>query len=197
MDYDFKQNMSKLMALPCDGCGQMASREHMIRRLQRLEWTTRYRPVHIQTLLLGAIAPKRDEEFLYSAEGRFEGEAGALLDAIQIPRAGKSGEMVLSEVQRRGLLLTYVLECAVEEDTEGASAQQLLEKKLPSTIARIRRSLRPKRIVLISKEIEGIAGKLRGAELNCPVIAGAFLRDGREVAGQEEEFRRAVEGATA
>ena len=37
--------MTNLIALRCDGCGQAASPEHMARRLRRLEWTTRYRPV--------------------------------------------------------------------------------------------------------------------------------------------------------
>jgi len=37
--------------LPCDGCGQPASAEHIARRLQRLEWATRFRPIHIQAPL--------------------------------------------------------------------------------------------------------------------------------------------------
>src|SRR5437899_12101620 len=49
--------MTNSIALPCDGCGQAATAEHIARRLQRLEWTTRYRPVHIHTLLLGAYSP--------------------------------------------------------------------------------------------------------------------------------------------
>jgi len=43
--------------LPCDGCGQPASAEHIARRLQRLEWATRFRPIHIQALLLAAFRP--------------------------------------------------------------------------------------------------------------------------------------------
>ncbi len=51
-------------ALRCDGCGQLASPEHIARRLQRLEWTTRFRPVHIGTLLLGATAPQNTSLFI-------------------------------------------------------------------------------------------------------------------------------------
>src|SRR5207253_8014232 len=55
--------MTNSITLVCDGCGQAATAEHIARRLQRLEWTTRYRPVHIHALLLGAFSPLRDEEF--------------------------------------------------------------------------------------------------------------------------------------
>ena len=64
----------------CDGCGQAASPEHMARRLQRLEWATRHRPIHIQTVLLGAAPPQTDGEYFYSPEGGFAGEAKLLAD---------------------------------------------------------------------------------------------------------------------
>src|ERR1700740_33549 len=46
------------LPLRCDGCGQKASEEHLTRGLRRLEWATRYRPVHIHTLLLGGFFPR-------------------------------------------------------------------------------------------------------------------------------------------
>jgi len=71
--------------LRCDGCGQASfSPQHIARRLQRLEWTTRYRPVHIATLLLGSVAPQSDAEFLYSPAGEWAGEAKALLAAAGV-----------------------------------------------------------------------------------------------------------------
>src|SRR6202142_172501 len=87
-----------------DGCGLEASSEHIARRLRRLEWTTRYRPVHIGTLLLAGISPQADQDFLYAAQ--FKGEAGQLLEAVGISTTGKSAEVVLSEFQRGGFLLT-------------------------------------------------------------------------------------------
>src|SRR5207249_10650226 len=48
--------LSNSTDLPCDGCGQAASAEHIARRLRRLEWATRFRPVHIHTLLRGGVA---------------------------------------------------------------------------------------------------------------------------------------------
>src|SRR5208337_5124662 len=129
--------MTSPISLRCDGCGQTASPAHLARRLQRLEWTTRYRPVHIQALLLGGIVPEADAAFLYCPEGNYQGEAASLLDALQISRAGKSADATLTEFQRRGLLLTHVLECPLEPGVSTADAQQLLEKQLPAVMARI------------------------------------------------------------
>src|SRR6476620_11310266 len=97
--------------LTCDGCGQPATSVHLAKRFERLEWTTRYRPVHIGAVLLGAMAPAQDEDFLYSPSGEFSGEAGKVLEAAGISRIGKAVEATLVEFQRRGLFLTYVLEC--------------------------------------------------------------------------------------
>ncbi len=191
--------MSPLISLPCDGCGQAASPEHLTRRLQRLELTTRYRPVHIQALLLGGIAPASDAAFLYSPEGNFRGEAASLLDALQIPRAGKSADAVLSEFQKRGLFLTHVLECPLLPGVSPADAQLLLEKQLPAVIARIRRSLKPKRLVLFSGELAARAGKFTEPMLGCPVFTGfygPFSLDGNPSESEMEGLRRSVATGT-
>jgi hypothetical protein len=98
-------------------------------------------------------------------------------------------------------LLAHILECPLE--TTNASHTQsleLLEKQLPVAIARIRRSLRPKRVVLFSREIAPIAGKLLTANLGCPVLPAnraVFILDPSLGAGQESDFRKALEAATA
>jgi|SRR6516165_4467622 hypothetical protein len=188
--------MTSSSALLCDGCGQLASPDHFARRLRRLEWTTRYRPVHIQALFLGAIAPEGESSFLYCPEGHFIGEAGDLLDALQIHREGKSAEIVLTEFQKRGFLLTHVLECPLAPGQTGLSAEEFLGRQLPAAIARIRRSLKPKRVVLISDELNLVAAKLREVDLGCPVFAsktGSFLLKGN--AGTDlATFRRVLEG---
>jgi len=184
--------MSPQISLPCDGCGQSASPEHLARRLQRLEWTTRYRPVHIQAQLLGGIAPQADAAFLYSPAGDYQGEAANLLEALRIPMAGKSADAILTEFQKRGLFLTYVLECPLEPGVAPSGEQELLEKQLPAATARIRRSLKPKRLVLFSKELARLAGKLTEAALGFPVFAGVygpFVLDGSLTESQIEEFR--------
>ena len=187
--------MTTPLSLPCDGCGQPASPAHFARRLQRLEWTTRYRPVHIQALLLGGIAPEADGALLYHPEGNYQGEAANLLDALGISRAGNSAEAILTEFQKRGLFLTHVLECPLEPDVSPVEAQSLLEKQLPAVIARIRRSLKPKRLVLFSMELAGLAGKFTEAVLGCPVFTGSygpFSLDGRPSESEMEGFRRAL-----
>ncbi len=71
--------MSDTNLLPCDGCGQFAPPAHIARRLQRLEWATRYRPVHIHTLILGGIVPSQQSSYLYAESEQFSGNPGNFL----------------------------------------------------------------------------------------------------------------------
>jgi hypothetical protein len=155
--------------LRCDGCGQPASSDHIARRLRRLEWTTRYRPVHIGTLLLGAVAPQSDSDFLYCPGGDWKGEAAVLLAAAGLTTDGKSAEAILAEFQRGGFFLTHVLECP-SDDRGGQSIQQLLSNRLPAVLTRIRRSLKPKRVALISGHLAAFLPALASAELNCTML---------------------------
>jgi hypothetical protein len=155
--------------LRCDGCGQLASPEHIARRLQRLEWTTRYRPVHIGTLLLGAVAPQNDLEFIYSPAGQWKGEAQILLEAAGLTIDERSAEAVLAEFQRGGFFLTHVLECPVENGA-GGNLEQRIANHLPSVLARIRRSLKPKRLAPISRALEQSLPALSSGELPCAIL---------------------------
>ena len=182
--------------LRCDGCGQAASAEHVARRLQRLEWTSRYRPIHIGALLLGAVAPRDDADFLYSPEGKFAGEAKLVLQAAGLDAAGKSADAVLSEFQRGGFLLTHVLECPLEETNSGR-VQELISLCLPATLARIRRSLKPKKLALISGELTFPVARFQSADLNCALV----LDDGKAFAlggdGSEDAAERLRQTVTA
>src|SRR5713226_5852151 len=130
--------MTKPMAFPCDGCGQMATPEHMALRLQRLEWSTRYRPVHISTLFLGAFSPLEDRNFLYSPGGEFHGESSVLLGALNIETKDKTAEVVHVDFQRAGYFLTYLLECPLDNVAGNtASAASLLANRLQAAAARI------------------------------------------------------------
>lgn len=155
--------------LRCDGCGRLASPQHIARRLQRLEWTTRYRPVHIGALLLGAVAPQSDAEFLYSPAGEWEGEAKALLAAAGLTPTGKSAEAALAEFQRGGFLLTHVLECPLDASA-GDNLPQLVADRLPAVLARIRRSLKPKRLVPISQALDQFLPVLNSGGLPCAIL---------------------------
>ncbi len=142
----------------CDGCGQPASPEHIARRLQRLEWATRYRPIHLHTLLLGAVSPESDADYLYSPGELHTGEAANLFAAAGIAAAGKQADALHTEFQRRGLFLTYVLECPLDGKAQNGTGEQpadakrdsLLISRLPAMFTRIRRSLKPKQLALIS-----------------------------------------------
>jgi hypothetical protein len=191
--------MSTTSFLPCDGCGQPGSSDHFARRLQRLEWSTRYRPVHIQTLLLGAFPPAQDSSFLYSEVLPPDGEAAQLLDALQIPWEGKPPASFLGEFQKRGLFLMHLLECPVEKDSLTEERLQLrLETHLPLAAARIRRSLKPKRVAPISPELRGLAGKLTESSLRCPVMLHLdkpFEIMKKDGGSELVAFRLALEGA--
>lgn len=172
--------------LACDGCGQSASPEHIARRLRRLEWTTRYRPVHIGTLLLAGFSPQADQDFLYAAQ--FKGEAGRILEAVGIATAGKSVEVILSEFQRGGFLLTHLLECPLETGQLEQPLEDLLQKRFPLVATRIRRSLKPKRVVLISVALAPVAARFSQVDLGCPLI----LDDGKPFALDSADASRAV-----
>lgn len=163
--------MTTASALVCDGCGQAASAGHIARRLLRLEWTTRYRPVHIHTLLLGAFSPREENEFLYSPAGDFCGEAARLLDAAGISIAGKTIDAVHAEFQRAGIFLTHVLECPL--DGNGLAETEiavLLRKRLPVVATRVRRSLKPKRVMAVTEYLSPVVEDILALDLGCQVL---------------------------
>jgi hypothetical protein len=187
--------------LLCDGCGQPASSEHIAKRLQRLEWTTRYRPIHVGTVLLGASAPRDDAEFLYAAGGPFVGEAKYVLDACGLVPAGKPWQAVLTDFQRAGFLLTYVLECPLDPGINNEAAiSTLLQSRMPALLARIRRSLKPKRIVPISLTLAPRLASMREVDTGCAVLLDdgkPFARDGRGDDEAAARLRRALSAAAS
>ncbi len=191
--------MTSSSGLVCDGCGQMASAEHIARRLQRLEWTTRYRPVHISTLFLGAFSPQNEKDFLYAPGGEFQGEAALLLEAVGISTTGKAAEAVHTEFQRAGFFLAHVLECPLE-DVNGlpSEAQRALKTRLPAMATRIRRSLKPKRVMAVTEALAPVVEDVLMLDLGSPLLLdnGKPFRLGNfaEAAGIEK-FREVLAGA--
>lgn len=163
--------MPTTIGMRCDGCGQIASPEHIARRLRRLEWASRYRPVHIQTLLLGGIAPLEDGEFLYAPGKEFRGEAALFLRAVGISAAGKPAEAIQAEFQRAGYFLTYVLECPLEKALNpNADLAKLLTERLAVVASRIRRSLKPKYVTLVTEFPMSVVEDILALDLGRPVI---------------------------
>src|SRR5438093_779549 len=181
--------MTTAAILRCDGCGQMGSPEHIARRLRRLEWATRYRPVHIQTLLLGGVAPPQDAEFLYAPGGDFGGEAESLLRAVGILFAGKSAETVHAEFQSGGFFLSHVLECPLESGLKSTSnAVNPLREHLPAVASRIRRSLKPKRVMLVTEMPQEVVQDILALDLGCLVVLDE---------GKPFRFSSSVKGASS
>lgn len=180
--------------LRCDGCGQLASPEHIARRLQRLEWSTRFRPVHIGTLLLGAAAPQNDSEFIYSPAGGWTGEGRLLLGVAGVTLEGKPAEAALAEFQRGGFFLTHVLECPVE-DSQRAAIAEFLRERLPAALTRIRRSLKPKKLAPIARSLKPFLPTLASAELPCAIVLdreNPFALDADLAPEAAERLRNAV-----
>jgi hypothetical protein len=199
LDYDSCLQTNLIEILACDGCGQSATPEHTARRLQRLEWSTRYRPVHIGALLLSGISPREDADFLYA--GKFAGEAGRVLEAVGIGAAGKSPEAVLSEFQRGGFFLAHLVECPLENGEAGQRpAEPLLAGRLPAVMARIRRSLKPKKVILVSRSLDPVAARLKEADLGCPVLLDGsvpFALDSSDNLGAVKQLRETLFAALA
>jgi len=188
--------MANSSTLVCDGCGQIASAEHVARRLKRLEWATRYRPVHIHTLFLGAFSPHDEKDFLYAPGGEFQGEAALLLAALGISAAGKAAEAVHAEFQRAGFFLTHILECPLEDD-EGLQAA--LKNRLAAVATRIRRSLKPKRVMAVTAELALVLDDILAMDLGCPVLLDngkPFRLEGRERENGAARLREALAGTT-
>jgi hypothetical protein len=122
----------------CDGCGATVDAEHIRARIARLELATRYRPVHIQTLLIGVAPPEAAAEYFYSSE--------------------KEG----TELQKNGIFLVYADECPL---SAGADAGVAVRRAAATMVKRVRLSYKPKSIVLFGDATSGLIEPLRAAGL--------------------------------
>lgn len=157
---------------------------------------TRFRPVHVGTVLLGAASPERDSDFLYADMAEITGEAAAVLTAAGISSVGKTKEAVLTEFQRAGFLLGYVLECPLEpQSRDGAARDALLRSRMPAFLARLRRSFRPKRVAYISGALVPLFASLTEADLRCALVKDSeqpFSLDGDSSMQAAERLRGAL-----
>ena len=163
--------MADTNMLLCDGCGQFAPPAHIARRLQRLEWATRYRPVHIQTLLIGGIRTLTTKFFplcrqrtgLWRSQTTSSG--GRNFYRREEPRP------VSQRIPKAWPALIHVLDCPLEGSLSPSEVQGLLDRQLASTLVRVRRSLKPKRVLLFSKELAGLAPKITEAAADCQILS--------------------------
>jgi hypothetical protein len=131
---------------------------------------TRFRPIHIQVLLLGDAPPTRIEDYFYrplregesrSAEAKqFFAEmmkgAGIALDAAT------DEEAALVEFQRRGFYLAHAVECPVPTPQE---LSERIAAASTTLLKRIEFSYRPKHVVPVSPAVKAIAPELQKSSI--------------------------------
>jgi hypothetical protein len=154
----------------CDGCGAPADETHIRERIERLEMPTRFRPIHIQVLLLGDAPPVRIEDYFYrplrDGESRSAGAKDFFIEMLHeagiTPDAAATEEAALAEFQRRGFYLADAIECPV------ATPEELSERvaQASSTILkRIEFSYRPKHVVPIGDAVKALIPMLQKSSI--------------------------------
>jgi hypothetical protein len=149
----------------CDGCGALVDEAHIRRRIERLELATRFRPIHIQVLLLDATPLPAPEDNFYRAAGSVPRSVAAqrFFDEIAKCIGRKPGETlpeesVLTEFQRRGFFLAYAVECAVEAPEPLSAA---VARLAPTVLLRLNTSYKPKFIAPVSPALQPVISLLQ------------------------------------
>ena len=158
----------------CDGCGAQADSAHIRRRIERLELATRFRPIHIQVLLIDAAPPARPEDYFYYAanrEGRSTGYRNYFDEIVKCSGSTISPEMsqesALAEFQHRGFYLAHVRECAAEA---ADVLSEWLERLGPMILRRVEKSYKPKCIVLLSASLGKLIPQFERSEMRDRLI---------------------------
>jgi hypothetical protein len=163
---------------------------HLRLRYERLEWATKFRPIHIGVLLLSDAPPPRREDYFYRA-GKSERSGHQriffeeLLGAAGIPTAEAAvEESALAEFQHRGFFLAEACECPLEELAAAAGEDPhhflrapYLRKFAPTVVKRIQFSYKPKKIVPIGNDSGELVLALRDAGLGERLV----LENGRPI----------------
>jgi len=109
------------------------------------------------------------------------------LKSLRVQTAGRTVDQVLGDFQRRGYLLAHILECGQVSDCD-ALGREALARRIPATLTRIRRSFRPKRVLLLGQELAEFVLQFMAANLDATLV----LRD-----GQPFEWNKITEGELA
>lgn len=142
----------------CDGCGAPVDATHIRQRIARLELATRFRPIHIQVLLLDAAPPAKLEDYFYRPSqdpGERSTPSRMFFDELakctgHVPPAHATEETTLGEFQKRGFFLAYAVECPVESPSELAAA---LDRLASTVVLRVNSSYKPKFLAPISRDL--------------------------------------------
>lgn len=152
----------------CDGCGARVDDAHIRQRIERLELSTRFRPIHIQVLLIDSAPPGRPDDFFYRIpQNRLARSLGARMYFIELaklagakPGSDAAEETTLAEFQRRGFFLAYAVECPVEDYEQLTAA---VRRFAPTVVQRVQTSYKPKHVALISQATQELMKPLQVA----------------------------------
>jgi hypothetical protein len=133
---------------------------------------TRFRPIHIQTLLLADAPPNRIEDYFYRPPRDGESRSSDAKDFfVEVMKAAgidadaaANEEAALAEFQHRGFYLAHAVECPV------STPQELSERITAASstlLKRIEFSYRPKHVVPIGAGVNAII----------PVLQSSPIRD--------------------
>ena len=156
----------------CDGCGAPADEAHIRERIERLEMATRFRPIHIQTLLLADAPPSRIEDYFYrplrDGESRSSEAKDLFVEMMKTagitPDAAANEEAALVEFQHRGFYLAHAVECPVPTPQE---LRERITAASSTLLKRIEFSYRPKHVVPLGAEVKALI----------PVLASSSIGD--------------------
>jgi hypothetical protein len=171
--------------LRCDGCGLPASPEHIAARLERLEFATRFRPVHINLLFVTMQPSDAPEDDFYrppESPGFLELFAEALqLATSEEPTTLRENDQKariakLVEFQRCGYYLAYVSECPLPAGSDSAQAGSrrdtagVLRRLAPTLVKRFQFNYKPKHIALLGTELHPLVELLKRAGMGANLL---------------------------
>jgi hypothetical protein len=154
----------------CDGCGAPADEAHIRRRTERLEMATRFRPIHIQVLLLGDAPPTCIEDYFYRSLREEESRSSAAKEFfVQVMKAAGiasdaavNEEAALAEFQHRGFYLADAVECPVPTPQE---LNERITRASSTLLKRIEFSYRPKRVIPIGAGVKALIPVLKSSPI--------------------------------
>lgn len=154
----------------CDGCGAPADEAHIRRRIERLEMATRFRPIHIQVLLLGDAPPARVEDYFYrplrEGESRSPGAKESFVEVMKVAGidadAAANDEAALAEFQHRGFYLADAVECPAEAPGE---VNDRVTGMASTLLKRIEFSYRPKHVVPLGAAVKTLIPVLQKSSI--------------------------------
>jgi hypothetical protein len=183
----------------CDGCGAQVDEAHIRRRIERLELATRFRPIHIQVLVLDDAPPSASEDYFYRATGSIPRSAPSQMFFDEIAKSiglkaseAEHEDATLAEFQRRGLYLAYAVECPVDSAERLAA---VVARFARTVLLRLNTSYKPKFVAPVSAALQPVVSLLQSnswAERLILHEAKPFDHPSRGIAAQQSAFGTAL-----